>query len=86
MTIATGFLRETAGSPTEVLREGDEKSRFWGGGSFPTKTEFTRLWYHYSPGGLVIASFSTGGQRDPSRDLGPVLRMCERMVQSFDLQ
>ena len=56
-----------------------------GGESFRTAADFMRVWYHYSPAGLIVAWFSAPLAREDEPLVKDLVKDCERIVLSLYL-
>ena len=56
-----------------------------GGESFRTPSDFTRVWYHYCPCGLIVAWFSAPLVRAEEPLVKDLVKDCERIVLSLQL-
>lgn len=56
-----------------------------GAASFVSGLDYYRLWYCYTPQGLVIASFTTKAHRANDTSVREAMNDCERIVRSIQL-
>jgi hypothetical protein len=56
-----------------------------GGESFRVGGDFTRVWYHHCPMGLIVAWFSAPVEREDEPLVKELVKDCERIVLSLHL-
>ena len=61
------------------------ESSLAGGESFRTAADFIRVWYHYTPAGLIVAWFSAPLAREDEPLVKDLIKDCERIVLSLQL-
>ena len=56
-----------------------------GGESFRVGADFTRVWYHHCPPGLIVAWFSAPAVRETEPLVKDLIKDCERIILSLYL-